>query len=389
MSGTDDGGNGLPEVRIPPLPEIPPLPWEQPVAPAEAPAAAEPVPPAPAPASPVAPPAPFVPPSSGPAPAAAPSLAPPMYPSAASSAPAPAWAPPGRAVPPYAVPSAPDADPYGAGQPAAYAYPQPVGYGPPGGATPKRGFPAWGGWLIGGGALVVVGAVVAAGLLSGWFTAGDEETVAGDGESAEPAADGDEGMSTGGDEEEDEAEGGSSPSPDGAIALTETVPGASELGWVGPDTSGDEWEVFYDDNGSFIGILTLDGGGTCSVNAASDVPSEPIDASDDAAATTAHVESYYAQLQEVSDEAAEGDDDMRMTYDVAPAESTAFAAGGQSIEFAGYDVTMTLGDLDGYTERTYWRSFADSGTALSIDVTCTGAEGGTPEADVLAGFSLE
>lgn len=336
MSGNDNDPTGqnrpdLPEVELPPTPQLPPLPWEEAGSPAQGEAAAAQQPAAPQqPAQPAQP--------ATPAPAASPD------PYAAAAA-----AQQQAAQQQAAQQQAAGQDPYAAraAQQPPQGYGQQPGFLPVAQEPPKRKR-SWIGWVV----LLVVVAVGAGVYFLGtslhWF----------DGRSEEKAG--------------SEAD----------VRLTDTAPDGLGLAWNADGITDDEWSF---DTPTDYGFSGTKGGQTCSFvgvsSARADVNPEAAEAADDAAASTADFNAYLDLL---------GEDASIKSQDVEEAGTVAVESGEGTIEFQAYNVNINWADssLAQTKERWYWRSFADADTAMQAYVSC-GSDNISDEIDSMRELTVD
>ncbi|MGO1768675.1 MAG: hypothetical protein ACTHZX_01870 [Microbacterium sp.] len=386
-NGSDRPGGeqpDLPEVNIPPMPELPPLPWEEQKGAEASPADQQP------PANPGFPQQEA---TGAPTPGQQP-------PAGGYGAPA---SPPPSSGDPYAQRAAEQraaqqagGDPYAAR--AAQAGQQPGGYGqqnPPYGQQPasspqqgasagqqpygqqpygqqpgaggqgggygqqppygaqagygqqpprKRGFPAWAGWAIGIGVVIVIAAVVIVSLVINSLSGPGGGTTGGGGGGEEP-----------------DGVAGETPGSEADHPLSEPGPGGLDFAWNADAVSGD-WKWDSDDEYGFEGTSS---DGDCSfVGYVDQAPGADPAAADDAAASEADFAAYLDMIA--------SDDDTIEDQPFTADGTVAIETPEGSVELQAYDVTLKWSDptrLDA-AERWYWRTFADEGASVVAYTSC-------------------
>ena len=242
----------------------------------------------------------------------------------------------------------------GAAASAALPYGGAPGYGAPVAAPPgKRGFPVWAGWLIGIGVVVLIAAVLIVGYVISLLPSQSASAPADD--SSGPVGGG--GEQTDDDPDSDGSASGEEGAPIGAIRLDESVPTDLELGWLAAEPGGD-WEVYDDSPESVVGVWD-DGEHFCNVMAFSSSRFASDGATDDATATQRDLaDAIEAYAEDGEESGSEQVSSFAVQFDAG------------AVEFLGVDVNRDLDADYRAAERWYWRSFAEAGTQMHVQLVC-------------------
>ncbi|MGO1412362.1 MAG: hypothetical protein ACTHU7_13120, partial [Microbacterium sp.] len=137
----------------------------------------------------------------------------------------------------------------------------------------------------------------------------------------------------------------------------ESVPTDLELGWLAAEPGGD-WEVYDNSPESVVGVWD-DGEHFCNVMAFSSSRFASDGATDDATATQRDLaDAIEAYAEDGEESGSEQVSSFAVPFDAG------------AVEFLGVDVILDVDADSRATERWYWRSFAEAGTQMYVQLVC-------------------